>query len=72
MAAGTTFAGTAMSVTFAGPTGYIGFDNVTFGSADPTSPIVTPEPATVLLVGTPLLLLAGVGAARRRRGAAAD
>lgn len=74
-AAGTAFSGTARSVTFNGTANFIGFDNLTFGSADPSTmtvvdppPITTmPEPATLALLGTGLLALGAV-AARRRRG----
>lgn len=65
---GTTFSGTAMSVSFGGAANFIGFDNVTFGSSNPNVGVV-PEPATVLLMTTGLLAIMGVGA-RRRRGEA--
>jgi len=57
---GVTFAGTAESVSFAGTANYIGFDNITLGSATPGGS--TPEPTTMLLLGTGL----GVAAIRRR------
>jgi hypothetical protein len=46
---GLTFSGTAMSVTFNGKAGQIGFDSVTVGKAVP-APV--PEPASIFLLGT--------------------
>lgn len=58
--AGVSFSGTAESVIFSGVANYIGFDDITLGSANPGN---TPEPATLLLLGTGLL---GVAIAVRR------
>jgi len=60
---GVTFAGIARSVDFGGAAGFIGFDNITLGSAEPGTPGEVPEPATLALAG---LGLAGMGAARRK------
>ena len=65
---GVSFAGTAESAIFSGSANYIGFDNITLGSASPRG---VPEPATwaMMLVG-----VAGVGAslrASRRKAVAA-
>jgi hypothetical protein len=62
VASGIGFAGTAMSVSFAGVADQVVFDDVTFGSVDPGGRV--PEPATLLLVGA---ALAGLGATSRRR-----
>jgi hypothetical protein len=63
------FAGTALSVRFAGLENQALFDNVTFGSLTPIdSASVIPEPASMALL---TLGLAGIGlAVRRRRGSA--
>lgn len=53
---GVGFAGTAQSVSFGGVANYIGFDNVTFGSTNPT----VPEPGTLALFGSGVLGLAGL------------
>jgi hypothetical protein len=53
---GVSFSGIAESVQFTGTADYIGFDNVTFGSATPT----VPEPSTLLLLGSGLLGLVGL------------
>jgi hypothetical protein len=60
---GVSFNGTAESVVFGGSANFIGWDNITLGSATPVSG--TPEPATLALVGLGLLGLVGV--ARRRK-----
>lgn len=53
---GVSFSGTAMSVNFSGTANYIGFDDVTLGSEIPG----TPEPGTLVLLGSGALGLAGV------------
>ncbi len=60
---GVSFSGTAMSVDFGGTANQIAFDNITLGSS---TPVGTPEPATLALLGTGL---AALGWARRRRRA---
>lgn len=64
-AAGVAFAGTAMSVDFAGTNNQIGFDDITLGASSPIS--AAPEPATwgLMLFGFGL-----VGRALRKRRAA--
>lgn len=47
---GVSFSGTAESVVFAGAANYIGWDDITLGSSSPG----TPEPATLLLLGSGL------------------
>jgi hypothetical protein len=61
---GVTFAGTAESVLFSGSANYIGFDDVTLGSATPTPG--TPEPGAFSLLG---LGLASLGLIARRKKA---
>jgi len=63
VAAGVGFAGTALSVTFAGVADQIALDDVTSGSVTPGA--VVPEPSTYSPMATGLVGLAGV--ARRRR-----
>ena len=53
---GVSFSGTAESVVFGGAANYIAWDNITLGSSTPTG--VTPEPASLILLGTGLLGLA--------------
>jgi hypothetical protein len=57
---GVAFAGTARSIDFGGTANQVAYDNVTFGSDDPTD---VPEPATIALLGLGVL---GIGAQRRR------
>ncbi len=62
---GVSFSGVAKSVSFSGSANFIGFDNITLGSATPGG--VIPEPGSVVLFAS------GLGAAltalRRRKGA---
>lgn len=68
---GVGFTGMAQSVSFGGSPNFIGFDNITFGSIDPgTDVAVIPEPATVYLMGSGFLLLAGMHRRRRLKIAA--
>jgi len=60
-AVGVLFNGIAKSVSFAGGANQTGFDNITFGDDDP---LPTPEPASLLLLGAGMTVLAF---ARRRR-----
>src|SRR5271157_3431760 len=57
VAAGGTFSGTAHSVDFSGTANHIGFDNVTLGSS---TPVVLPEPGTLVMFGSGALGLAGL------------
>ncbi len=61
VATGIAFAGTAMSVSFAGSADQVVFDDVTFGSVTP-GPVV-PEPASLALLG---IGLAGLSWWRKR------
>ena len=54
---GVTFAGTAQSIDFGGTANQIVFDDVTFGSSTPGK---TPEPSSLILLGSGVLGLAGV------------
>lgn len=60
---GVAFGGTAESVVFAGAANYIGWDDITLGSSSP----VTPEPASLLLIGTGLAGLATKLRRQRRK-----
>ena len=62
---GLIFSGTAMSVTFNGAAGQIGFDSVTVGKAIPAA---VPEPASVLLLGSGLVALSFAGRLRKYLG----
>jgi len=62
---GVTFSGTAESIDFNGVADQIVFDDVTFGSATPGPPTGgTPEPASLILIGSGLL---GLGVFGRKR-----
>lgn len=56
------FAGVAKSINFGGTVNQVGYDDITFGSADPGGGAI-PEPASVALMATGLL---GLAIARRR------
>ena len=58
---GVAFGGVAKSAVFSGAANFIGFDNITLGS---TNPGHTPEPASLVLLGSGLL---GIGAKLRQR-----
>ena len=64
-AAGVSFLGTAHSVSFAGVENQIVFDDVTFGSQIPDV-TASPEPASLLLLATGLIGMAGVARHRKR------
>lgn len=57
------FAGTAHSIDFGGTANYVAFDNITFGSTDPTG---VPEPISVALFG---IGLSGMFLSRRKKAA---
>ena len=65
-AAGVGFSGVAQSVVFAGVADQIVFDDVTFGSETPGT--VTPEPASMALLATGLVGIAGIARRRRNNG----
>jgi len=54
---GVSFAGTAQSIDFGGVANQIVFDDVTFGSATPGT---TPEPGTLIMLGSGVLGMAGI------------
>ncbi len=60
---GVSFAGTAKSIDFGGTANQIIFDDVTFGS----SQVGTPEPSSLLLMGSGVLGLAGIVRRKLRR-----
>jgi hypothetical protein len=63
---GVTFSGTAYSVDFGGVANQVAFDNVTLGSNIPGGGEV-PEPATMLLLGSGLVGLAGYARKRMKK-----
>ena len=67
-AAGVTFTGVAQSAVFGGSANYIGFDNITIGSATPGGGV--PEPSTWALMGLGFAGLAFAGYRSRRSAAA--
>lgn len=58
-AIGMTFSGIAKSVSFAGVADRIAFDDVTFGSATPDTPVDVPAPGMLALFGLGLFAVAG-------------
>jgi hypothetical protein len=64
-AAGTSFAGSALSVDFGGTVNQIAFDDITFGSSTPGGGGTVPEPASLFVWS--VLCVGGVGVGYRRR-----
>jgi hypothetical protein len=73
---GVSFSGTAKSVDFAGGADYIAFDNITFGSATPSSNGTPPAPTGVPTLSKWAMMLLAIGlifvVSRRLRGYASE
>jgi hypothetical protein len=73
---GVSFSGTAKSVNFSGGANYIAFDNITFGSATPSSNGTPPTPTGVPALSKWAMILLAIGlifvVSRRLRGHAAE